>query len=206
MIGRTKGKTRSHRPRKQMSRGGASSFARDVRHEWHLLEGIDGVLLLGLGGDVKSSSAVDVSLVLAGASLEQELADSSVTVLGGKVERGGTGGEGLGGWHGAVVQQELADLVVTVSASVVEGGSSDVIDLVDVTAGRRKRDGSARAGLCFSNRREDEGRRGTEKVGDRASDSLRPLLHPRTLSFPSEEKATSRARLTACVRVGPSWI
>ena len=49
------------------------------------------------------------------------------------MERGGTGGEGLGGWHGAVVQQELADLVVTVSASVVEGGSSDVIDLVDVT-------------------------------------------------------------------------
>ena len=61
-------------------------------------------------------------------------------------------------------------------------------------------------GLCFSNGGEDEGRRGTEKGGDRASDSPRPLLHPRTLSFPSEEKATSRARLTACVRVGPSWI
>ena len=66
-------------------------------------------------------------------SLEQELADPSVSVLRGKMQRGGSGGEGLRGWHGAVVQEELSDLVVPVSAGVVESGTSDIIDLVDVT-------------------------------------------------------------------------
>ena len=98
-----------------------------------LLEGVNRVLLLGLHGDVKSTSSVDVPLVLAGASLEEELADPSVAVLGGQVERGGSGGEGLGGRHGTVVQEELANLVVTVPAGVVESGPSDVVDLVDVT-------------------------------------------------------------------------
>ena len=46
-------------------------------------------------------------------------------MLRGKVQRGGSGGEGLRGWHGAVVQEELSDLVVPVSAGVVESGTSD---------------------------------------------------------------------------------
>ena len=49
------------------------------------------------------------------------------------MKRGGSGGESLGRWHGTVVKKELGDLVVSVSASVVKSGTTNVVDLVNVT-------------------------------------------------------------------------
>ena len=71
------------------------------------MKSINGILLLGLSGNIQSGSAVDVSLVLAGTSLNQKLADSSITVLGGKVERGRASSKGLGSWHSSVVKKKL---------------------------------------------------------------------------------------------------